>query len=260
MLTLAEIEKNYPPNLKGFSRFVLREYLQHKLLQIIFDSKYADQLCFLGGTCLRIVHGNKRFSEDLDFDNFAIREEAFEEISVMIKKQLLLEGYEAEMQTVYRGAYHCYIRFPAILYAEGLSGHREEKILIQLDTEPQHFAFKPERYILNRFDVFTQIFITPLDILLAQKFYAVCNRSRNKGRDFFDIAFLLSLVAVPNYDYLQLKLGISDSKQLKERILEKCGRISMEEMAKDVQPFLFDPADVKKILMFPELIRQSKLE
>jgi predicted nucleotidyltransferase component of viral defense system len=260
MLTLAEIERNYPPELRGFKRFILREYLQHKLLQIIFDSEYARHLCFLGGTCLRIVHGNARFSEDLDFDNFSIKEEIFEEISVLLKKQLGQEGYEVEMQTVYKGAYYCYVRFPEILYKEGLSGHREEKILIQLDTEPQKFNFVPEKYILNRFDVFTQIFITPLAILLAQKFYAVCNRNRNKGRDFFDIVFLLTLVAAPDYDYLQLKLGVGNAKQLKERVLERCARISMEEMAKDVQPFLFHPEDTKKVLLFPELIKQSKLE
>lgn len=260
MLTLAEIERSYPPEQRGFRRFLLREYLQHKLLQIVFDNKYADQLCFLGGTCLRIVYGNKRFSEDLDFDNFSMGESAFEEVSQILQQQLRQEGYEVEMQTVYRGAYHCYIRWPLLLYNEGLSGHREEKILIQLDTEPQHFAFTPERYILNRFDVFTQIFITPLDILLAQKLYAVCNRVRSKGRDFFDIAFLLSLVPSPNYDYLQLKLDVSNARQLKEKVLEKCASLSMEDMAKDVQPFLFNPADTKRILLFPEMIRQAKLE
>ena len=36
MLTLPEIEKNYPEPLRGFKRFILREYLQHKILQIIF--------------------------------------------------------------------------------------------------------------------------------------------------------------------------------------------------------------------------------
>lgn len=55
MLTLSEIEKNYPENLRGFKRFILREYLQHKLLQILFDSEYANELCFLGGTCKRTL-------------------------------------------------------------------------------------------------------------------------------------------------------------------------------------------------------------
>jgi predicted nucleotidyltransferase component of viral defense system len=260
MLTLPEIEKNYSESLRRFKRFILREYLQHKILQIIFDSEYAGQFVFLGGTCLRIVHGNTRFSEDLDFDNLRMKEDVFEKISSLIRKQLEQEGYSVEMRTVYRGAYHCYIRFPELLYREGLSGHPEEKILIQLDTEPQHFDFTPQRYILNRFDVFTTVFITPLDILLAQKFYAIVNRERNKGRDFYDTVFILSMIDQPNYDYLQLKLKIRDAKQLKETVLDKCGRIDMKEMARDVQPFLFDPADVKKVLLFEEYLRQVSLK
>ena len=260
MLTLPEIEKNYPESLRGFKRFILREYLQYKILQIIFDSEYATQFIFLGGTCLRIVHGNTRFSEDLDFDNLRMKEDVFEKISSLIRKQLEQEGYSVEMRTVYRGAYHCYIRFPELLYREGLSGHPEEKILIQLDTEPQHFDFTPQRYILNRFDVFTTVFITSLDILLAQKFYAIINRERNKGRDFYDTVFLLSLIDQPNYDYLQLKLKITDAKQLKEAVLDKCRKIDMKEMARDVQPFLFDPADVKKVILFEEYLQQVSLK
>jgi hypothetical protein len=95
-----------------------------------------------------------------------------------------------------------------------------------------------------------------LDILLAQKFYAILNRQRNKGRDFFDVVFILSKTDSPNYDYLSVKANISNAKQLKERILEKCSRIDMEAMAKDVQPFLFDPTDTKKVVLFPEYIKQ----
>ena len=116
-----------------------------------------------------------------------------------------------------------------------------------------------EKYFLNRFDVFTQIFIRPLNLLLAQKFYAICNRERNKGRDFFDIAFLLSLIDRPDYNYLEFKMGVCNEKQLKERIFEKCKSVSMEEMAKDVQPFLFNTRDIQKVLLFPELIKQAKL-
>ena len=260
MLTLPEIEKNYPGPLRGFKRFILREYLQYKILQIIFDSEYANELIFLGGTCLRIVYGNTRFSEDLDFDNLRMKEEVFERISLRIRKQLEQEGYRVEMKTVYRGAYHCYIRFPDLLYRESLSGHPEEKILIQLDTEPQHFDFTPQKHILNRFDVFSTIFITPLDILLAQKFYAIINRERNKGRDFYDTVFILSMTDKPNYDYLNLKLNIDNVKQLKQAVLEKCSGIDMKEMAKDVQPFLFDPADVKKIISFEDCIKQASLK
>ena len=196
MLPLTEIEKYYPENLRGFKRFMLREYLQHKILQFVYDSDFAGKLAFLGGTCLRIVHGNNRFSEELDFDNFGITEADFQNVADLIEKELSKEGYLVEMKTVYKGAYHCHIRFPELLYREGLSGHLEEKILVQLDTEPQHFQFIPQRFLLNRFDVFTQIFVAPKELLLAQKFYAVLNRPRNKGRDFYDIVFLLSSIRV----------------------------------------------------------------
>lgn len=259
MLTLPEIEKFYPESLRGYKRFILREYLQCKILQIVYDSNYASELAFLGGTCLRIVYGNKRFSEDINFDYFIIEEKVFGEIAQLVEKGLSREGYIVEMKTVYKNAFHCHIRFPELLYKEGLSSHPEEKILIQLDTEPQHYKFVPEKFLLNRFDVFTQIFTTPKHLLLAQKFYAVLNRPRSKGRDFFDIVFLLSFVSAPDYAYLDFKAGISDAGALKERILQKCAKLDMQEMARDVAPFLFNQNDTKKILYFTDYINQVKL-
>lgn len=259
MLSLKEIENHYTTELKPFKRFILREYLQYKILEIIFDSIFANKLCFLGGTCLRIVHNQQRFSEDLDFDNFNLTELDFLEIATLIQKQLQKEGYEVEFKNVIKGAFHCYVKFPKLLFKEGITGNVEEKILIQLDTEPQHFNFNPETHILNKFDVFTPIFTTPSDILLAQKFYAVINRKRNKGRDFYDIVFLLGKNVFPNYDYLNLKLGITNASQLKEAILKVCNKINMQEMANDVAPFLFHQKDVKKVLLFKDYFKQVSL-
>jgi len=256
MLTLEEIQSFYSESLQRYPRFLLREYLQYKILEITYESQYANGLCFLGGTCLRIVHGNQRFSEDLDFDNVAMSESDFENLAGIIEKELTKEGFEAEMRTVMKGAWHCHIKFPGLLFEKGLSGHREEKILIQLDTEPQHFDYEPERFILNRFEVFTTILTTPLPLLMAQKLYAVINRERNKGRDFFDLVFLMGRNIQPDYNYLKEKISVSDSGNLKNVVLEKCQQLDMEEMAKDVEPFLFKPADRKKIVQFEEVVRQ----
>ena len=67
MMSLAEIRQFYPANLHSKSAFLLREYLQCKILELLFESPYAAKFAFLGGTCLQIVHGSQRFSEDLDF-------------------------------------------------------------------------------------------------------------------------------------------------------------------------------------------------
>ncbi|MFA6400838.1 MAG: nucleotidyl transferase AbiEii/AbiGii toxin family protein [Salinivirgaceae bacterium] len=255
MLSLNEIQKHYPESLHGFKQFMLREYLQYKILEIIFDSQFANRLCFLGGTCLRIVHNNTRFSEDLDFDNFGLTQHDFSKIALLIQNKLSQQGYNVEIKNVLSGAFHCYIRFPNLLFNEDLTGHTEQKILIQLDTEPQHFNFTPEQLIINKFDVFTSINITPVDLLLAQKFYAFINRKRKKGRDFFDIIFLLKTTR-PNYDYLNQKLGVKNMTELKIRILTELNSVNLKEMADDVSPFLFNAADTKQILMFKTYMEQ----
>lgn len=257
MLSLNELIQHYPEPLRVYKSFILREYLQCKILQIVFnDPPNANKLCFIGGTSLRLLYNNNRFSEDIDFDQQGMSEKEFVSISQRIQLQLEREGYTIEMKNVSAGAYHCYIQFPGLLYKEGLSGHPEQKILIQLDSESQHYEFKPDKIILNRFDVFTEIPVAPLPLLLAQKCYALMNRKRSKGRDFFDIVFLLSKVKKPDYEYLNQKLGIDNGEKLKTKILETCARLNMKEMAVDVAPFLFNPEDSKKVLLFEQYIRQ----
>jgi hypothetical protein len=137
------------------------------------------------------------------------------------------------------------------------SGHSDEKILIQLDSEAHEFDYQPDKPILNKFDVFTLINSTPPDVLLSMKFYAVMNRKRNKGRDFFDIVSMLGWGYAPNYDYLKHKLGVEAAPELKKMMLNKCATLDMQEMADDVKSFLFNPDDVKKILLFEPYLEQA---
>lgn len=253
MLSLKNIEQYYPDNQKPFKRNILREYLQYKILEIIFNSKYAQDLIFLGGTALRVIYDNSRFSEDLDFDNFKITEEQFADLANEVKKGLELQGYEVEIKNVFKGAYRSYIRMPKVLFDNDISDLQEEKIMIQIDTVPHVFDYKKDTKILNKFDVFTQIFTMPIDILLAQKIYAAVNRSRAKGRDFFDIVFLIPQTK-PNYEYLEKKLGIKTAADLKKFLLEKTAGLDFNELARDIEPFLINSEDSKKVKMFREYI------
>lgn len=83
--------------------------------------------------------------------------------------------------------------------------------------------------------------------------------NRNKGRDFYDVVFLLSKAVKPNYEYLEARLGITTPTQLRERIMEVCSQISLDEMAKDVAPFLFQPSEEKKVRLFDKLWQQAAL-
>jgi len=256
MVDLKTISSFYPANLQGFPRFILREYLQHKMLEAIYQSEHARKFAFIGGTCLRIVHGNSRFSEDIDFDNLHGGPEDWSALSEIIVRHLRLNGYEVEMRVMQKNAWHCYIRFPEVLFREGLSGYPEEKILIQVDAEAQGYDFEPESWLMNKFDVFSEILCAPLPLLMAHKCYAILNRKRNKGRDFFDLIYLMTRSIQPDWAYLSLKLEMDNKETLKAALLGHCSRISMDEMADDVAPFLFNPADRQKIILFPALVKQ----
>ncbi|OIO18230.1 hypothetical protein AUJ29_00295 [Candidatus Kuenenbacteria bacterium CG1_02_38_13] len=258
MLTLKQIEQQYLENLQPFKKNILREYLQYKILEIIFNSSWANKLSFLGGTALRMVYGNVRFSEDLDFDNFGMNKKVFSFLAKEIKEKLEEQGAKVEIKNVFKGAYRCKIKLPKILFDNKLSDLQEEKIVIQVDMAAHHFNYQSDRKILNKFDVFTQILVTPLDVLLSQKIYAIFNRKRAKGRDFYDTVFLLSLTK-PNYDYLNFKLKIKNVEVLRKKILARIKNFNFDVLAKDVEPFLFNAKDSKKVKMFVDFIKQTDL-
>lgn len=257
MIDLSQIQTEYPEALRAHQGSILKEYLQYKILQSIYETKYANSLIFLGGTALRIIYGNTRFSEDLDFDNLNLSAEEFQDLGQIIKKDLELEGLDVELDVKTKQAYRIKIRIPKILYETGLASMAEHKILIQVDTVPQNFEYQPDKPLLNKFDVFTQINAVPKDLLLAQKIFACLNRSRIMGRDFFDIVFLYGIGAQPDYEYLTKNIHVTDAGELKEYLLENTKTLDFEQLARDVEPFLFHPRDRRKVTLFREFVQEN---
>ena len=107
---------------------------------------------------------------------------------------------------------------------------------------------------MNKFDVFLRINVVPVDILLAQKIYAIFRRKCPMGRDFYDTVFLLGKTK-PNPDYLRSKMDIKDMIDLKDRLLLKCKDFDFNQLSKDIEQFLFVPSDSKKVLFFYEYIQ-----
>lgn len=100
--------------------------------------------------------------------------------------------------------------------------------------------------------------MTPPDILLSQKIAAALGRKRAKGRDFYDIIFLLSFTK-PNYAYLQQKLGIANPESLRQQLLHHIKPFDFKHLGQDVQEFLFNRNDVRKIELFSEFICDAPL-
>ena len=253
MLDLSQIQSFYPEEIRPFRTNILREYLQYKILESLFRSRYAAKLSFMGGTCIHLVHGSPRFSEDLDFDNGDISPDEFGELAESVRKNLQLEGYTVELKTSFRGAFRAFFRFPAILFESGLTAHRQQKLLIQVDTESQRFDYGPDGPIINKFDVFCRIRTVPVAILLAQKFHCILARPRPLGRDFYDAVFLMGKTRA-NMAYLSAKLGIERADDLKDRLLVRGAELDLEQLASDVEPFLIRTQDTDRVLLFPDYI------
>jgi predicted nucleotidyltransferase component of viral defense system len=259
MLDLQQIKEAYSEPLQGYERAIVREYLQCKILQAIFESKQASKLSFLGGTSLCIIHGNSRFSEDIDLDNFGLSWQAFGDMIQRVKLFLGREGFLVETSMVAKEAFHCNLRFPDLLFKLGLSPLQQEKIHIQLDTVAQGYSYPPEVKILNKFDVFTEIRLTPLKILLSQKIHTAANRKRPKGRDFYDITFLFSKTK-PDFGYINQKMGIPSPERLREELLQKIEDFDFDALAVDVAPFLISKEQVMRVVRFREFWKQVEME
>lgn len=254
MLELRHLELFYPEKLRHFKRNILREYLQYKMLGIIYSGKFGLKLVFMGGTAIHIVHGVGRFSEDLDFDNQGISQEDFRALTRSIARRLALEGFSVATTVSCKGTFSAGIKITGLLYDLGLSGHKAEKVLVKLDAEPQDFTYEPSRVIINKFDVTAGIRVVPEDILLAQKFLAILKRKRAMGRDFYDAIFLLGKAIKPSFAYLNAKAGINDAKALKKALSERCAKLDFDQLARDTEPLIFIPGDAKNVLLFPEVI------
>lgn len=258
MLTLEQIKKYYSGRALLFPENILVEYLQHELLDSIFKQKNSARLSFMGGTAIRIVHESGRFSEDLDFDNFGISFQEFKDLLGEVVKDMELKGFSVEFRFVEKTAFHCYIKFPHLLYREKIKQNPREKILVRIDTVNKEKNFDSELYTLNKFDVYRKIITNPVDVVLAQKMITIFQRKREKGRDFYDVSYLYGKTR-PNYEYIENFLKM-DRKNFMEKLVNRCEGLDYDFLARDVEPYLIDPSQTERVTDFYDFIQRKASE
>lgn len=256
MISFEEIKKHYSNTENKNPGAILKEYLQYKILQIIFQSEFGNKLIFMGGTSIRIIYGSDRFSEDLDLDNFGLTKKDFSKLMNIIKLKLAQEGIIAEIREVFKGVYRCYLKFPKILYHNKLSSPPDEKILIQIDSYSLNKQPKFIPSIISKADVFGEINAYPASIILAQKIFALFNGKRAKGRDIYDIIYLFSLTE-PDWKFLNKHLKIKNYKDLYIKLSALFSDKELSALAADVEPFLIDPKKSNNIKLFNKWIKQK---
>ncbi len=234
---------------------MLVEYVQYELLDSLFKKKQSRHLSFIGGTALRIVYNGSRFSEDLDFDNFGLSFGEFQELSDAIVEDMRLKGFSIEFRTIEKSASHCYVKFPHILQSAKLESAPEEKILVRIDAMEKKKNFAPVVHTLNKFDIYRNILVNPIDILLSQKLITILGRKREKGRDFFDVSYLYGMTQ-PNFKYIEEIMGMSRNEFV-QKLLDRCAQLDFIALALDVEPFLMHPEQSVRVMDFKNFIEKQ---
>lgn len=240
---------------KHFAAFMWREFIQYQILDYLANTKYARGLSFIGGTNLRLLHKIDRFSEDLDFDCKNFSRNMFMEMSDSVIGFLQKSGYDVKAMDKAKdkelNAFRRNIVFPEFLYRQKLSPHKEEKFLIKLEMQDQKIGYKPEVSLMKGCGYVFRFNTPPLPVLCAMKISALLNRK--KGRDFFDVIFLLQKTE-PDYEFLKQSAGIANKESLKSKFMELAGEVNLKHKSRDFEHLLFNADNNKRILLFQEYI------
>lgn len=235
---------------------LIREYLQVLILKAMYQSKYGGGLSFMGGTCLRICHDLKRYSEDLDFAmDKKIHHYSFHELNHIIISFLKNTDFDVDVHiSEEKVVQKSFIRVSKILHAFGLSPLKSQKIHVKLeiDTRPVPVSsYEIESFFVTKFNEMFPILKHSDDTLFAGKICAVLNREYTKGRDFYDLLWYLNRKQKMNIGYLnrafkQAKQHISfhDSEDVLHALKKKIETVKIEEIMKDIDRFLEDPTEV----------------
>ncbi len=254
MISFEQIKNFYPTFISDnpqFQKYILKEYFLLSILDFLSHSKYIKSLSFIGGTSLRLTKGIDRFSENLDFDCKDFPESAFNNMTGDIINFLRRNGLDVELKENRRklNAFRSNLIFPELLYDLGLSGHREERFLIKLECQDQQFTYTTQIADIKGCGYFFPMPVPPLAMLCSMKIAAMLDRK--KGRDFYDVMFLLSQTE-PDFQYLANKLDISNIDQLKKAVEKTIDTIDLKIKVRDFQHLLLNKENSRRILRVKE--------
>ncbi len=237
----------------------LKEISQEIALAGLARAGFFKHALFQGGTCLRIIHELKRFSEDLEFIlNEPDQSFKWEPYLIGIKTEFEAFGLSlsvidrAKASDTVKKAFLKESSFGKVLnlhYERARSDIQTINIKLEIDTNPPAGSV-PETHVLD-FPYPLPIISQDLPSLFSGKCHALLCRKYIKGRDWFDFIWYIQHKIHPNYTLLKNALEQSGPYQnqainispewLTNELAKKIKSLNWDVVAKDVKKFL--PSD-----------------
>ena len=257
MIALETIKGFFPEELRSgqFAKHILKEYVECLALEWIARSQWAPRLTFIGGTNLRLTKDIDRFSEDLDFDCKGLDPDDFARFTDSLIAYLMRNGLNAlskEKESGRLTAMRRSILFPGLLHELGLSAFKEERFMMKIVAQDQGREYKRDSADIRRCGFFFPVTVPNEATLCAMKLSALL--TRGKGRDFYDVIFLLQRTE-PDYPFLSaVHPEITDRKSLKAALKAKAKSVDLELKRRDVEHLLFHRERAGLVTRFPAFV------
>lgn len=245
-------EYGLPPEKK---RAVLREYLQTKILSLLYREKVSQDLYFVGGTSLRLLRGLDRFSEDLDFDAVEMTPDQIQGLVHVVIQRLQQEDISVilyQNRTSKRSYYE--LRFPDLLAQLQLSLNTSERLMIKLDIEYLWKGQKRETIFVSRYGFLATIVTKSLAQVVVEKLAAYLGREETQPRDLYDLVWLFSRGIKPDLEFAKknhLPVDLLENAQQKFVREQKL----LDRYKMKLRPFLIDEQQVDRLDFFGELAK-----
>ena len=228
------------------------EVTQQITLAGLHRGGFFEKAAFYGGTCLRIFHGLKRFSEDMDFtllekDSNTHLENYFEPIIDEFKmagRDVIITKKENMTLNKVESAF---LKDETDVYNLTFSTEKKVKVKIEIDTKPPLFFDTEQKLLRHPYSFMTRCMTLPC--LYAGKMHALTFRNwktRVKGRDWYDFEWYVRNNVPLNYTHLQKRIEEFNGEKLEkkdfmEALKQRLASTNINVVKDDVIRFVEDP-------------------
>lgn len=236
-------------------RNAIFEVNQQIILAGLANGGFFDKAAFYGGTCLRIFHGLKRFSEDLDFsllspDDYFDFERYFQPIIDAFD----LVGRKVDITKKDKKSFgrveSAFLKDTTDVFDVSFQTDKSIKIKIEVDTRPPMKFHTEQKLLLQPQAFMTRCFTLP--DLFAGKMHALVYRAwknRVKGRDWYDILWYVSNNVPLDFTHLaerarEFNGDEIDKSSFMSKLKERLGSADINQVKSDVLPFIKNPQEL----------------
>lgn len=238
-------------------RNAMHEVMQQIALAGLARGGFFERAAFYGGTCLRLLHGIQRFSEDMDFSllepDLDFR---FEDYFPAVVEEFKLAGKDVEIKMKHKGQpstiESAFLKESSDVFDIGFTNEKRQKVKIEVDIDPppkfeteMKVLHEPRSYVIRSYTL-PDLFAGKVSAALFRKW-----KHRVKGRDWYDVAWYIAKRVPLDLTHLVERAkecapeaDVSTPEKVIAAFDARIDAIDFDSARADVEPYVMDKIDL----------------